>query len=123
MQDPNFVLLYVDNPPATAAFYANLLGRQPVESSPGFALFVLDSGLKLGFWLVREVRPTATATGGGAEIVFPAADKAAVDAIHADWQRRGLFIAQQPVDMEFGYTFVGLDPDGHRLRVFGPAQP
>ena len=23
--------------------------------------------------------------------------------------------------MDFGRTFVGLDPDGHRLRVFAPA--
>ena len=26
-----------------------------------------------------------------------------------------------PTDMEFGRTFVALDPDGHRLRVFAPA--
>jgi predicted enzyme related to lactoylglutathione lyase len=25
---------------------------------------------------------------------------------------------QQPTDIDFGRTFVGLDPDGHRLRVF-----
>jgi len=23
--------------------------------------------------------------------------------------------------MDFGYTFVGLDPNGQRLRVFAPA--
>jgi hypothetical protein len=23
--------------------------------------------------------------------------------------------------MDFGRTFVGLDPDGHRMRVFAPA--
>jgi len=30
-------------------------------------------------------------------------------------------ILQGPTDMEFGRTFVGLDPDGHRLRIFAPA--
>ncbi len=31
---------------------------------------------------------------------------------------RGLTIAQAPSDMDFGRTFVALDPDGHRLRVY-----
>jgi hypothetical protein len=25
--------------------------------------------------------------------------------------------------MDFGCTFVALDPDGHRLRVFAPSAP
>jgi predicted enzyme related to lactoylglutathione lyase len=48
-------------------------------------------------------------------------DNAAVDQTHADWRERGLKVAQPPTDMEFGRTFVALDPDGHRLRVFAPA--
>jgi hypothetical protein len=28
-----------------------------------------------------------------------------------------------PTKMDFGTTFVALDPDGHRLRVFAPAAP
>jgi hypothetical protein len=43
---------------------------------------------------------------------------ARVDALYAGWSRRGLPVAQQPVEMDFGYTFVALDPDQHRLRVF-----
>jgi hypothetical protein len=27
-------------------------------------------------------------------------------------------MAQTPTEMDFGTTFVALDPDGHRLRVF-----
>jgi predicted enzyme related to lactoylglutathione lyase len=34
----------------------------------------------------------------------------------------GVAIAQKPVEMDFGYTFTALDPDGHRLRVFAPGQ-
>ena len=44
-----------------------------------------------------------------------------MDTIHADWMRRGLPILQAPVRMDFGYTFVASDPDGHRFRVFGKA--
>ena len=53
---------------------------------------------------------------GGFEIV-----RADVDAQHVDWRKRGLPIAQAPTTMDFGRTFVALDPDGHRLRVFAPA--
>jgi catechol 2,3-dioxygenase-like lactoylglutathione lyase family enzyme len=120
LPDPNFILLYVDSPAASAAFYADLLGRPPVESSPTFAMFALASGVMLGLWARQTVEPTAT-TGVGGEIAFAVAGADAVHALHADWVGRGLTIIQPPTDMDFGRTFAGLDPDGHRLRVFAPA--
>ena len=116
----NLVILYVDNPPASAAFYAGLLGHDPVEASPTFAMFSMPSGVGLGLWSRHTVEPAAAAAGGGSEIAFIAEN---VDAAHADWTARGLTIAQAPTDMDFGRTFVALDPDGHRLRVFAPAAP
>jgi catechol 2,3-dioxygenase-like lactoylglutathione lyase family enzyme len=121
MAHPNFVILYVDQPPVSAAFYADLLGQPPVETSPTFALFALDSGVMLGLWSRHTVEPAAVAAGGGAELALTVDDDAAVDATCADWTRRGLPIAQRPTAMDFGRTFVALDPDGHRLRVFAPA--
>ena len=120
MPDPNFVILYVDSPPASAAFYAQLLGRPPVESSPTFAMFAADTGPRLGLWSRHTVEPAATASGGGGEIAFKVAD---VDALHAEWRGRGLTILQAPTDMDFGRTFVAVDPNGHRLRVFTPVAP
>ena len=120
MSDPNFVILYVDSPAASAAFYGALLGKAPVESSPTFALFALESGVMLGLWSRHTVEPTASAAGGGGEIGFSVADRATVDATHADWKKRGLPILQSPTEMDFGRSFVAGDPDGHRLRVFFP---
>jgi predicted enzyme related to lactoylglutathione lyase len=40
--------------------------------------------------------------------------------MHAEWKRRGLTIVQAPTRLDFGTTFVAVDPDGHRLRVFAP---
>ncbi|HLJ71755.1 MAG TPA: VOC family protein [Roseiarcus sp.] len=117
MKAPDFLLLYVDNPPASAAFYEKLLARAPVENSVNFSMFVLDSGLKLGFWRTDAVEPKPTARPGGAEIVFALDGAEAVDALCADWRKKGLPIAQEPTAMDFGYTFVALDPDGHRLRA------
>jgi catechol 2,3-dioxygenase-like lactoylglutathione lyase family enzyme len=121
MTDFNFVLLYVDNPTASASFYADLFGHAPVEASPTFAMFAMPSGIKFGLWARDTVEPKASAANGGGELGFPVADGAAVDRTHAEWQKRGLKIAQVPTAMDFGRTFVALDPDGHRLRVFAPA--
>lgn len=118
MPNLSLVILYVDNPTASAAFYADLLGQSLVEASPTFAMFSLPSGVGIGLWSRHTVEPAAAA-GGGAELAFTADD---VDAVHADWAGRGLSIAQPPTEMDFGRTFVALDPDGHRLRVFAPAE-
>lgn len=118
MLAPNFVLLYVDSPTASATFYTKLLGQSPVETSPTFALFALPSGLMLGLWSKHTVEPAATASGGGGELGFSVMDRATVESLHTQWQAQGLRIVQAPCEMDFGYTFVALDPDGHRLRVF-----
>ncbi|HTA88651.1 MAG TPA: VOC family protein [Polyangiaceae bacterium] len=121
MFDPNFVLLYVNNPPQSAAFYAELLGHSPVESQPNFALFVLSSGMKLGLWSKDTVEPAPAAHNGGSELCFTVESPERVRATHAAWAERGLAVIQSPTDMDFGHTFVALDPDGHRLRVFAPS--
>ncbi len=121
MLNPNLIILYVDSPKGSAGFYADLLGKSPVESSETFCLFALESGLMLGLWSKHTVEPAAAATGGGAELALPVAGHKAVDDLHADWVKRGLVIAQAPTQMDFGYTFVATDPDGHRLRVFAPS--
>jgi len=120
MPNPNFILLYVADPAASSVFYAGLLKRTPVEASPTFAMFALDSGVMLGLWARAGVQPAAT-PGGGGELAFAVADAAAVLDLHRDWCERGLGIAQPPCQMDFGYTFVALDPDRHRLRVFAPS--
>ena len=121
MTDPNFFILYVDNPPASADFYAALLGKAPIEASPTFAMFGLDSGVMLGLWSRHTVEPAALAAGGGSEVAFSVAGAEALDAMYASWVKKELEFVQRPVDMDFGRTFVALDPDGHRLRVFAAA--
>jgi catechol 2,3-dioxygenase-like lactoylglutathione lyase family enzyme len=116
----NFILLYVESPKRSEAFYADLLGRPAVDSSPTFVMFAMASGLMFGLWGRSGVAPAANAPGGG-EIAFAVENNAAVDARHAEWGQKGMTIAQPPTDMDFGRTFVALDPDGHRLRVFAPS--
>jgi len=121
MPNPNFMILFVDSPAVSAAFYKTLFDREPVEASPTFALFALDSGLMLGLWSRHTAEPTPNAGGGGGEIGLTVDSNHEVDATYEAWKGRGLSILQSPADMDFGRTFVALDPDGHRLRVFAPA--
>ena len=119
---PNFLLLYVADPPASARFYETLLGQPPVEASPTFALLALESGLMLGLWRRDTVQPVcdAAAQAGRHELDITVADEAAVNACHRHWTALGLAILQPPTRMDFGFTFTATDPDGHRLRVFAP---
>ncbi|MHB0874349.1 MAG: VOC family protein [Acidithiobacillus ferrooxidans] len=123
MPDPNFIILYGDNPLRSADFYTRLLTKSPVQSSQNFAMFALDSGVMLGLWSKHVVEPAATAAGGGGEIAFSVSSRDVVGNLFTDWTRRGLVIEQKPTDMDFGRTFVALDPDGRRLRVFAPTAP
>ena len=41
MPNFSFVLLYVENPQASAGFYADLFGRPILETSPTFAMLPL----------------------------------------------------------------------------------
>ena len=120
MSHPNFIILYVGKPDASAAFYERLLGQPPVEASPTFAMFALQSGVMLGLWARHTVEPLATGSAGAMEVAIAVENKDAVNALHQAWKAQGLPILQEPTTMDFGFTFVATDPDGHRLRVFGP---
>ena len=117
------ILLYVEDPLKSAEFYEKLLHAKPIDASPGFAMFALESGVMLGLWARHGVEPAATAAPGASELAFAVEGNAAVEARHRDWVARGLAIAQAPTQLDFGYSFVALDPDGHRLRVFAPTAP
>ena len=123
MTTPNMILLYVQEPAKSVEFYADILTAKPLEQSPIFAMFQMNETTVLGLWAKHTVEPKVTAAAGAIELGVHVADRAAVDATHADWARRNVPIAQVPTKMDFGYTFVGLDPDGHRLRVFAPEMP
>ena len=81
---PNILLLYVANPPASAAFYSGLLGCPVVESSPNFAMLPLANGFMLGLWAKLDVAPPTSVAAGGGEIGFTLPDDASVQACHAD---------------------------------------
>ncbi len=121
MFKPSTLLQYVRDVAASATFYSGILGTPPVEQTPGFALFLLGDGAALGLWQRDGVLPQVTAEAGAAELAMVAANPAEVQQLHDAWRALGVQITQAPVTLEFGHTFVGVDPDGHRLRVYSRA--
>lgn len=117
MRTLNYLLLAVRDPLQSAEIYTKLLGREPVEKAPTFVLYVLPTGLKIGLWLADEMEPRPNAAGG-IEISFSEDSKDAVRATYAEWSKLGLKVVQEPTEMDFGFTFVVEDADGHRLRPF-----
>ncbi|GKW12054.1 MULTISPECIES: VOC family protein [Pectobacterium] len=118
MNAPNFIILYVEDAVASERFYRELFDFQPIEKSENFAMFAFDSGLLLGLWSKHEVKPVAQLVGGGSELAIRVESEAALNAMYESWKARNITIAQGITQMDFGLTFVALDPDQHRLRVY-----
>lgn len=116
----NYILLSVADPARSEAFYSKLLNAKPVENSSTFVLYVLPNGIKLGLWIDTGIEPKPL-PAGGVEVTFSETSADAVRTTFADWSAKGAMILQQPTTMDFGFTFVASDPDGHRLRVFARA--
>ena len=119
---PDCLILYVNSPAESALFYRALLGREPVEQSPNFAMFPLNEKTMLGLWAVHDVQPASAVGGGAAEIGVTVGSDAEVDAAVAAWRAAGWPVLQAPTSLDFGYTAVTADPDGHRVRIFRPTQ-
>lgn len=110
-----FVLLFVANPQKSSRFYQELFEMKPIEESPTFVMFALKNGVMLGLWSKYTAEPRIEAAAGALEVCFPTTD---VDSLYEAWGKKHLTVAQKPTDMDFGRTFVILDPDGHRIRIY-----
>lgn len=71
--------------------------------------------LMLGLWSHKTAEPKITSPAGAMEIAFAEEN---VDQVYTQWVQLGITIIQIPTEMNFGRTFVALDPDGHRIRIY-----
>jgi catechol 2,3-dioxygenase-like lactoylglutathione lyase family enzyme len=117
MLEPNVIVLYVDDLAIASQFYQDLLGLKPIEASITFHSFILSNGISLALKARHSVVPLTEEKSGNGELAFTLDDHKKVDELFAEWQAKGVSIIFPPSQAPFGYTFVALDPDGHRLRV------
>jgi len=72
----------------------------------------------LGLWSKHTAEPSPSGSPGSAEFGIAVEDGSLVDALFEQWVALGVTTIQAPTELDFGRTFVALDPDGHRIRVF-----
>lgn len=114
---PNSLILYVDDIAVSTAFYRKILIQEPVETFEDFSVFSLTESFILGLQAKHTIEPHAPAHYGGFELCLGDISKEAVDMLYAEWKSNDILILMEPAMLDFGYTFVASDPDGHRLRV------
>jgi catechol 2,3-dioxygenase-like lactoylglutathione lyase family enzyme len=117
MAEPSHILSYVADARRSTSLYAKILGFRPVETTPTYSVFALPSGGRLALRSRNGVEPRATLPGG-TELCFAVASDDDVRRTRDTWFKLGLKIIQEPVQLDFGYTFTAADPDGHRLPVY-----
>lgn len=120
MPTPNLILLYVEQPEVSAAFYSKLLGCNPAAVHPTYVAFVLENGLNIGLWSMAARNFVSGGSGHRSEIAFMVQDNDEVRSLHRRWAALAVEIEQPLHEAVFGLTFVALDPDGHRIRVCTP---
>ncbi|KRD23300.1 MULTISPECIES: VOC family protein [unclassified Streptomyces] len=110
-------IVYVNDAPAAARFYGDLLGMSPSFETPGYITFDLGPGADLGLWSgqFEDLSPDVPRTGEVCLAVDGGPDE--LNATFEQWQSKGVTILREPHDAGFGPTFLAADPDGNRIRV------
>jgi catechol 2,3-dioxygenase-like lactoylglutathione lyase family enzyme len=112
------IVLYVEDIAKSRAFYTEVLECEAIELSPTFVSIVMEGGSKLELKQRAQSIPPATITGGGTELSIRVPNIEMLHDLFEQWKSKGVRFLQEPVELVFGVTFVALDPDEHRLRVF-----
>ncbi|MCG7497306.1 VOC family protein [Vibrio sp. Of7-15] len=111
-------VLYVANIEASKNFYSEIFECEGQVLSPTFVSFSLDTNITVQLKQLDNVSPSADITGGGTELSLVAKSQQALRTLYEQWENKGIQFLQTPTELVFGLTFVAIDPDGHRIRVF-----
>lgn len=111
-------VLYVENIEISKNFYTNTFECDGEVLSPTFISFSLGDGVSIELKQLAQVSPKAHITGGGTELSLMVDNSKVLHHLYEQWENKGVKFIQTPVELIFGITFVAIDPDGHRIRVF-----
>lgn len=117
MFKPNSIILYVNDVVKSTEFYSGILESAPVEQYHEFSVFVLSENFILGLQAKSGIDPEPQPQFGGFELCMSDTTNQDVDTVYLKWRELNVKIIMKPTMLDFGYTFVAVDPDGHRLRV------
>lgn len=114
------VVFYVEDIEASQRFYAKIFDAKSDALSPTFVFIPLLPNLSLGLKQLNQTVLPANKSGGGAELSLIVENEIELDELYQEWKSNEVRFSQQPTALVFGKTFVALDPDEHRIRVFAP---
>lgn len=114
------VVFYVEDIEASKSFYAKVFDAKSNVLSPTFVFIPLLSNLSLGLKQLDQTVPPANKSGGGTELSLIVENEVELNELYQEWRSKEVRFSQQPTELVFGKTFVVLDPDEHRIRVFAP---
>lgn len=110
-------IVYVNDAPAAARFYGELLGMRPSFETPGYITFDLGPGADLALWSGQLATPSPDVSRTSEVCLAIDGGSDQVNAIFGEWKSHGVTILEEPHDEGFGRTFLASDPDGNRIRV------
>ncbi|KAA8882911.1 glyoxalase [Nocardia colli] len=110
-------IVYVNDAPAAARFYGDLLELRPAFETPGYITFDLGPGADLALWSGRIEHLTASVPRTSEVCLAIEGGPDELDAMFEQWRAKGVTILEKPRDASFGRTFLAADPDGNRIRV------
>jgi len=110
------IAYFTEDVAAMRAFYAHLLGGDPVAESNDMAIFLVG-GTKI--FIHRTYTPGDGDLPPENHTAFTVLD---VDAACADLESQGLSIEVAPADYYWGRSAYLRDPDGHLIELNQPAQ-
>jgi predicted enzyme related to lactoylglutathione lyase len=111
-------IVYVNDAPAAARFYGDLLGLSPSFETSGYITFDLGPGAGLALWSgqFEDLSPGVPRTSEVC-LAIEGGRPDEINTIFKRWQSKGVTILHEPHDAGFGLTFLAADPDGNRIRV------
>jgi predicted enzyme related to lactoylglutathione lyase len=111
-------IVYVNDAPAAARFYGDLLGMSPAFETSGYITFDLGPGAELALWSgqFEDLSPGVPRTSEVC-LAIEGGRPDEINTIFKRWQSKGVTILHEPHDAGFGLTFLAADPDGNRIRV------
>jgi catechol 2,3-dioxygenase-like lactoylglutathione lyase family enzyme len=110
-------VLYVEDIDISRKFYSDIFECEGVVLSPTFVSFPFGGALIELKQRAQALPPTQT-TGGGTELSLSVEDPKTLRIIYELWEAKKVKLIQDLTELVFGITFVAVDPDGHRIRVF-----
>jgi predicted enzyme related to lactoylglutathione lyase len=110
-------IVYVNEAPQAARFYADLLEIKPSFETSGYIVFDLGDGADLALWSgqIDDLTPAVPRTSEVCLALSGGPD--AIDRQFERWVAKGVRVVSEPREAGFGRTFVVSDPDGNLIRV------